>query len=450
MQHHQQITAAPIAQLIISKSAPMLVGVFAILLFNLVDSYFIAKLGTEALAALSFTLPVSFLFTSLATGIGNGLAANLGRLLGARQQHVASQLTRHSLLFSVLVCVGLSALGTALIHPMFLYLGAELSVISYIERYMTIWYWAIPMLVCAMVASAALRASGDSWRPCLLMLIAGGVNGVLDPILIFGVGPIPAMGIEGAAIASTIAWLLTFVASIYLLQNKSALLSAGGRAVFSGIRTSWRSLLSIAVPATLSQLFAPLANTLALAMLAKLGTATVAAYGLATRIEALLLIGIMALNSVVPMLVGQNIGARQPQRAREVVHKVIRMGLLWQLLLACLIYPIAPMLSRWISSDPLVMELTSFYLRLLPFCYPMIALVLILVQALNAMAKPIYAMLLNAARLLLIFVPAIYLSVDSFNPKLVFVAMTAAHTLAGLLSGLLLVLMMKKRRWWAL
>ncbi|UPW18620.1 MATE family efflux transporter [Agarivorans sp. TSD2052] len=446
-QQRQQLLDAPITPLIINKALPSLVGIFSIIFFNLVDTFFVAMLGTDALAGVSFTFPITFAITSVAMGLGIGLSSHVGRLLGAQQKQQAAQLTSHGLLLSLLLVMAIAGLGYVSIYPLFTHLGAELPVMPYIEQYMQIWYLSVPLLVVPMVGNSAIRASGDSKTPSVVMLVAGLVNGILDPILIFGWGPIPTMGVQGAALATAIAWALTFVVALYLLIFRLKLL------VFKlcSLRlliSSWQKLLSIALPAVFSQLLTPIATAITLLILASFGTATVAAYGFATRVEALLLIGVMAINSVIPMLVGQNVGAGQADRAQQIVHHGIRLAVIWQLILALLMYLLAPVISHSLNHDAEVAELSQFYLQLVPFCYGMMAVPLLLAQTLNALAKPILAMAINLVRLFGFMLPAIYLGALWGNSKVIFLANIAAHTLAGLASLAILSYLMAQKRWW--
>ncbi|WP_427983260.1 MATE family efflux transporter [Agarivorans sp.] len=446
-QQRRQLLDAPITPLIIRKASPSLVGIFSIIFFNLVDTFFVAMLGTDALAGVSFTFPITFAITSIAMGLGVGLSSHVGRLLGAQQQQQAARLTSHSLLFSLLLIIGIASLGYFSIFPLFSYLGAELPVMPYIEQYMQIWYLSVPLLVIPMVGNSAIRASGDTKTPSIVMLVAGMVNGILDPLLIFGLGPFPAMGVQGAALATAIAWLLTFLIALYMLKFKLGLLRLECCSLVQLLR-SWQKLLSIAIPAVFSQLLTPIATALTFVILAKAGTATVAAYGFATRVEALLFIGVMAINSVIPMLVGQNVGAGQAQRAQQVVHHGIRLAVIWQLILALVMYLLAPLISHSLNHDAEVAELSQYYLQLVPFCYGMMAVPLLLAQTLNALAKPMHAMVINLVRLFGFMLPAIFLGALSGSSKVIFLAIIIAHTLAGLASLVLLAYLMRQQLWW--
>ncbi|MDX1269667.1 MAG: MATE family efflux transporter, partial [Oceanisphaera sp.] len=288
MVQHNSLLTAPIGPQLARMAGPMALGIVAIQAFNLVDIFFIGLLGTDALAAISFTFPVTFVVISLAMGLGAGLSACLGQALGAGNQQQAAQFTSHSLLLAlVLVCL-LAGLGATTIDPLFRLLGATDALLGLINDYMLIWYLTMPLLVLPMVGNAAIRATGDTRTPSLVMMVAGLVNGLLDPLLIFGIGPFPELGIKGAAIASACSWLMATVVGLWLLWRRERLLLWPWLRLDS-VLSHWRQLLQVAIPASFTNLLNPLTTAMLMVILAGLGKEVVAAYGAASRIEALML-----------------------------------------------------------------------------------------------------------------------------------------------------------------
>lgn len=289
------LLTAPMTSVLLRMTGPMILGIVAILAFNLVDTFFIGMLGTQALAAISFTFPVTFVVTSLAMGLGAGLSAVMGHALGQGKHEEAARITTDNLFLAVLLVTLIAVAGALTIHPLFRLLGASDALIALIYDYMLIWYLTVPMLVLPMVGNAAIRATGDTKTPSLVMTVAGLVNGVLDPLLIFGIGPFPEWGIRGAAIATSLSWLMAMLVSLYLLRHREGLLR-WRLSPRPQLLAHWRALLHVAVPASFTNMLNPLANAVLMTIFAGLGTEVVAAYGAASRVEALLLIVMMALD----------------------------------------------------------------------------------------------------------------------------------------------------------
>ncbi|GAL15092.1 MATE family of MDR efflux pumps [Vibrio astriarenae] len=190
------LLSEPVTQVLRQMTVPMTFGMVAVLMFNLVDTFFISLLGTQALAAISFTFPVTFAVNCITMGIGMGLSTHIGRLLGKGDTQQAAALSTHGLLLAVSLMVLASIAGFFSIEPLFSLLGADQELIPLINEYMQVWYLAVPLLVIPMAGNSAIRASGDTKTPAKIMMLSGVLNGLLDPLLIFGVGPFPELGIQ--------------------------------------------------------------------------------------------------------------------------------------------------------------------------------------------------------------------------------------------------------------
>lgn len=176
------LLSAPIPETLRKMTVPMTVGMIAILMFNLVDTFFISLLGTQALAAISYTFPVTFAVNCITMGIGMGLSTNIGRLLGQGHSTQAARFTTHGLLLAVMLVAIASSVGFITIRPLFGFLGATDDLLPLIEQYMQVWYLTIPLLVIPMAGNSAIRATGDTKTPAKIMMLAGLINGMLDPL----------------------------------------------------------------------------------------------------------------------------------------------------------------------------------------------------------------------------------------------------------------------------
>ena len=188
---------------------PMAVGMVCMILVNIIDTFWVGRLGTDALAAMAFTFPVVGMVFSLSAGLMVGTSTAVARAIGLAG--AGARLCTHAFLLG-LAFVGLGAgLGLAFQGRIYALLGAEAALIPLVEEYMTIWFVGVVFLIVPLVANGALRATGDATTPMRVMMLAAGCNFVLDPI--FGAGPVPAMGLRGAAIAT----LISRVVGCYVL-----------------------------------------------------------------------------------------------------------------------------------------------------------------------------------------------------------------------------------------
>lgn len=424
------LLTAPIPNVLSQMTIPMIFGLIAILMFNLVDTFFISLLGTESLAAISFTFPVTFAVNCITMGIGIGLSTSIGRLLGQGDAKNAARFSSHGVLLAVVLVTFASILGLLTIKPLFLLLGATDDLIPLIEQYMQVWYLTIPLLVIPMAGNSAIRATGDTKTPAKIMMLAGCINGLLDPMLIFGYGPFPELGIQGAAIASAFSWLGALCGSLYVLIKREKLLAWP---YFPTLWHDWRQILKVGTPAALSNAMNPLSGALLMIMLASHGTAAVAAYGAAQRIESILILVLMSLTSALTPFMAQNIGAKNIERSFAGLFLSMRFSIVFQLMIFAMMVPLSIPLSALFSQEPSVRDLLWHYLLVVPLSYGFQGIVMMLVSGLNALHQPMRAFQWSVMRLFVFTLPAAWLGSYLYDVEGLFIGIAAGNTLGGLL-----------------
>lgn len=410
-------------------SIPTGLGILSILLFNITDTFFISLLGTDALTAISFTFPLTFIISSIIIGFGSGLSAALARLIGKGETDNLKSFVISALLLGLVTIVVLTTLGFWGSDPLFRLLGAENKLLPLIHDYLNVWLIAIVFLVIPMMGNSALRATGNAKYPSYIMMGAGIVNVVLDPILIFGIGPIAPMGIQGAAVATLIAWAMSLVASLILL-HKSQLIGWVNLSV-SGVLKTWRTVLRVGQAAAVSQMINPLFNAIVMSMLASIDSKAVAAYGVGIRIESVMLIGVIALASSLMPFLAQNMGAGQSERAKSALLGSAKFSIISQFVLYVIIALLARPLAGLFSDDEAVIEYVVVFLYLVPFAYGALGMVIVVANALNAYNRPGASLLVNVARLFLLMLPMVWLGKELLGTNGVFAAIAIGNILMG-------------------
>ncbi|RWX53738.1 MATE family efflux transporter [Photobacterium chitinilyticum] len=423
------LLSAPIPTVLRRLTVPMVFGMVAILMFNLVDTFFISLLGTEALAAVSFTFPVTFAINCITMGVSVGISTKIGRLLGSGDNHTAARFATHGLLLALVLMVTASGIGLLTLEPLFSLIGASPELLPIIKQYMGIWYLAIPLLVIPMAGNSAIRATGDAKTPAKIMMLAGGINGVLDPLLIFGYAPFPELGVKGAAIASGISWAFALIYSLYILIRREKLLAMPQLRLFS---RDCHQIMQVGTPAALSNALNPLSGAILMSLLAFQGTASVAAYGAAMRIESLLVIVMMSLGSALMPFMAQNFGANKPQRAFKAMFTAMRFAIMFQLLIFIMMIPLSWPLSSLFSQDSAVQQQLWHYLIVVPISYGMQAVCMLLISALNAMHKSIHALVWNLLRLFAFLLPSAWLGSWIYGTEGLFIGIAVANMLSGI------------------
>ena len=424
-------------------AGPMVVGIIATISVSLVDTYFVGKLGTSPLAALSFTFPVTMAVTSLAIGLGAGAASVVSRAVGSDNRDDATRLTTDSLVLASLLVIGISILGFLTIKPLFMLLGAKQETLSMIVRYMQIWYISLPFLIVPMVANSVIRAIGDAFWPSVIMLVSAVINVLTTPILIFGFGPIPALDIEGAAWGTTVARVFTFAFAIWLVVYRERLVTLALPAV-NALLNSWYRVAVVAVPAAFGNAVNPIGIALVTAIIASFGESTVAAFGVATRVESFAVIPMLALSAVIGPVVGQNWGAQQVDRVRSALKQSFAACFVWALVLAVTFWLSAEVIASVFTSDAEVSALAAKYLYIVPLSVWGYGWTIVAAGAYNAIGKSITGLGFYLTRTAMFYVPLSFIASMLADSQATFVAIAISNTLAGIVVGYLALHGLKK------
>ena len=423
----RELLEGPIAVTLLRKTLPVIGGMIAMLSFNLVDTWFISRLGTEPLAAVSFTFPVVFTVISLAIGLGIGTSAVVARRLGRGEFDTVRRRATDAALLGLVVGLIMTLLGLASLEPLFRLLGADDVLMPHIRDYMGVWYFGAAAMIVPRVLNSLLRAHGNTATQGLMMALAAVINVVLDWWLIFGAGPLPAMGVSGAALATVLSWGLMAIALLFQRELRGLIDIRG--MTRGGVLESWRELGRIAGPAALTSVFTPLAMGLLTRIVAGHGHDAVAGFGVGTRLEAFAQIAVLGLSMTLSPLVSQNAGAGQYARVRRAIFGCFMFVLAWQLLVWGILQALAPWLVSAYAEGEGVGEVLRHFLWLVPLGLGAQGVVILAVSSCNALHRPSRAMRLSVVRLFVLSVPLAWLGGRLAGTTGVFAGMLMANLL---------------------
>ncbi|QDG36802.1 MATE family efflux transporter [Alteromonas mediterranea] len=372
--------------------------------FGLIDTFFVSLLGTDPLAAISFTFPVTFTVISLNIGLGIGTSAIIGKLQGSKALTKSQHYATGSIMLSVLLVGALALIGFFTIEPVFKMLNATENLMPYISDYMGLWYLSSIFLAMPMVGNSVLRACGDTRTPSIVMAAGGGLNALLDPIFIFGLGPVPAMGIKGAALATFIAWIVGALWILYILAVRRKLMLPRLLSL-SELRESSREILKIGLPAAGANMLTPVAGGIMTAVVASYGAEAVAAWGVGNRMESIASIVVLALSMTLPPFISQNVGAGQVSRVKEAYSLTLKFVLIWQFLIFLVMWGLSSWIAVAFANEVEVSVLIQLFLMVVPLGYGMQGIIILTNSSLNAMHRPMTALTLSVIRLFVFFVP---------------------------------------------
>lgn len=428
-----RLTKGPVGRQLTDMTVPVLFGIFMMMGQSFVDAWFIGQVGDRELAALSFAFPVLMVVTSVAIGLGAGTSSVVARAIGGNNHRRARRLATDSLLLSFGITASLCVLGLLTIQPLFTLLGAPPDMIPLIGGYMRILYFGVPFVVVGMVGMSSMRATGDTRLPSMLMVIASVTNIILDPILIFGFGPIPALGLTGAAMAALLARAAIFGGTLYLMHQRLDLLTFN-KPDAGELRKSWIDILHVGIPAAGTNVIIPVATGVVTAMLARYGPEAVAGFGVASRIESLTLVIFYALSAVIGPFVGQNMSAGRADRIFRALWLCTVFCLSTGIVIALLLALGGEWLPSLFSDNPQVTDVSTLFLYIVPISYGSYGMVMIMNAAFNGMGKPMPAVHISVSRMAIIYVPIAYVANIYFGIAGIFAAYAAANIITGIVA----------------
>lgn len=434
----QDLTQGAIGSWLYRLTTPMVMGIMAIFAFNLIDTYFISMLGTEPLAAISFTFPITMLVMNVGIGLSIAAGAFVARSLGQKDHEKARYWITSGFYFALLTGVILGFTGCLLLEPLFELLGAGPELMTYIKDYMFLWFAGSGFLLLMIVINASMRATGNTKLPSMIMLTSAVINGILDPLLIFGIGPFPRLEVQGAAIATLISWSIALLLFLNRLNKDNLIDYAIPNDLFGAIK----KLSNLAIPAAITNMLGPLCSAVLVAWVASFGTHAIAAYGVGLRLEPLALIVVMAFTASLPPFVGQNHGAKQYQRIEEALKKSMQFLFIWQFAIYIALVLLATPISKLFSDNPDVQELIQMFLYILPISYIGLAFSLVSTSTINALHKTRISLVINVLRLFALYIPLAWIGKEMWGVFGLF----AGCALGNILIGLGIILFFQKVR----
>ncbi len=420
-----KLTEGPVNKQILKLTRYLLVGTLATMSFQLADAYFVAQLGTSALAALAFTFPMVMILHAIALGLGTGVTSVVSRAVGNGEIDRARILTSDAIILAFMVALVFAIAGFLVVEPLYGAMGAEPHVLENIKAYMHVWFFGMPIMIVPLIANSVIRAFGDAKFPSMIMGGTAVLNIFLDPLFIFGLGPLPGMGLQGAAIALLISRFVTFALSLYVLQVRVHGVSYKVPS-FGRLLNSWNQLLHIALPSTATQLIQPVSASILTTLIASYGATAVAAYGVATRIEMFALIFVMSLSIAIAPFVGQNAGAKRIDRVKEALNFSYKASLAYGAVVAVILVLCGRFIAHEFSDDEAVITLAAFYLLVVPISYGCMGIINISSGSLNSLARPLPAMIIGASKSMVIQIPCAYLGSTLYGIKGVFMGIAAS------------------------
>ncbi len=396
---------------------------------GLADAFFLARYGDFALTAVGFIYPVTMTLTSLSIGLSAGTSTVVSQALGRGEDEEKQRTTMHAMLMGL----GLASVATLAFYLaapwLFGLMGASGQVLDAVMAYIPWWCLSFPLLVMAQLLNSVFRAAGRSEIAAITMFGQATLNIALTPLLIFGWGPVPELGVAGAGLATFLARALGFFGILIYAWWTSELCFDVNP--LKGLLASIRKIGRVAAPASLSNAINPGGMAAVTAAVAIVGDAAVAGFGAATRVQSLLFVPMLALSAGIGPVVGQAWGAEDRQRAQKAVRLTILTCLAYGAGLSAVLLLFAQPIAALVADNKEAATYGAQYLRFVGLSFFGYGILITANAAMNARDRALWSMGLSAARITLIYIPFAWAGVLIFGFSGVLWAAILANTLGA-------------------
>ncbi len=366
------LTDRPVLPTLMRLSWPIIVGQAMHLMYNLVDTFWVGRLGARYLAAITVSFPVIFLAFSLGLGFSVSGATLVAQYTGAKSPEKANQAAGQVMIFGAVVAVIFALLSILFGRRMLALLGAGPDVLPHAWEYFSVLVAGIPLIFIFFMFSSVCEGAGDTVTPMKLKVASVLLNIILDPLLIFGFWIIPSLGVAGAAGATVISRVGASVIGLWLLFSGRKKIHLHAR----NFVPDWKMLgliVRIGLPAAVGYSALALAITVLTSIVAAFGTFTLAAWGIGNRVTALIRMPAMGVSKATGVLVGQHLGADQPDEACKTAYISIGAIFVVMITLALVFLVAAPYVGGFFSDEPAVIHSVTSYLRIAAFAFAFLA-----------------------------------------------------------------------------
>lgn len=437
-------TVGPTGRALGLLAIPMMLEMSMEAVFAVVDIAFVSRLGTDAIAAVGITEALVTVLYAVAIGLGMGITAMVSRRIGAKNTEEAAAVTGQALCLGALLSLIIGTIGVVFAQDMLRMVGASESVIETGAGYTAVLLGGSFSILYIFMLNAAFRGAGDAAVALRSLWIANGLNIILDPCFIFGLGPFPEMGVTGAAVATTIG------RGSGVLYQLWYLLDGRGRLEFHLrhmriVPALIKRMLLISIGGVGQFLIATSSWIIVMRIIALYGSNAIAAYTIALRMLEFVWLPAWGIGNAAATLVGQNLGADKAGRAENSAWQAVRFNVLFMTVIGSAMLIAAPVITGWFSDDAEVLRYGTSCLRVLSIGFPLYAVGMILTQALNGAGDTFTPSAMNLLCFWLLQIPLAYWLATQFGagPNGVFVAIVISESLLSILS----ILVFRSGRW---
>ncbi|MGM0446426.1 MAG: MATE family efflux transporter [Bacillota bacterium] len=391
--NREEILNGPIIKTIMKLAWPVMVGNTMHVIYNLADTFWLGKLGAEAVAAISIGFPLVFLIVSIGAGITVAGTTLVAQYMGAGREEMTNKVTGQIFLFVLSLSIVLGGIGILFSRNVLIMMGTPSNILADASAYLNIISAGVPFMFMFFIFSALLRGYGDTKTPMKFMIFSSLLNIVLDPFIIFGIGFFPALGVEGAAYATIFSRAVAGTAGIYLLFTGRKGLTLKLKYLKPDF-TVLKKIIMIGFPSAAEQSIVALGMTLLMSIVSQFGTMVVAAYGIGSKILSVVMLPSRGLATATTTMVGQNLGAENIKRAESSAWRSTVIIFITLTLLAVISNLFPRAIIGVFNTNPEVIEIGVSFLRIVGFSFGFLGIRFVIGGSFRGAGNTVVAMVL--------------------------------------------------------
>jgi putative MATE family efflux protein len=440
----RDLTGGSLHRAIWTLAPAMTIELVVLNIAQLLDAYWVGQLGSTALAAVTLSATVRWVLNSLANGLGVGGMAVVARHTGAGDEEGAARATGQTLLLGLGASLFVAALGLTVAEPLLRLLGADAQVLPLALAYLRVALGGVSALVLNFVINAMLRGTGDAqWSMRVLLLSTAATVG-LEPALIWGLGPLPSLGVLGSAWAFVLGYGAGLVLQMVILLGNASRIRVRSRHLRPDL-VVMKQIAGIALPSSLQMTLRSSSRLVILALVGLYGTFATAGYGVANRLLLIVFVPCFGLGNAAGTLVGQNLGAGQPDRGERTAWWVTTYATGYMTVMATIITILAPSLIALFDPTPEVVAHGATYLRIVAWSDVISAVGAVLERSFDGAGDTLPAMSINLLSLWVVEVALAWALSHALGWGAT--GVWWGRTLANLVNGILFVIWFRRGRW---
>lgn len=434
----EDFTSGPIGRALGLLAIPMMLEMAMESIFAVVDIAFVSRLGTDAIAAVGITEALITVLYGIAIGLGMGLTAMVSRRIGANDAVGAAQVTGQAIWIGALLSVAIGIAGVAYARDLLEIMGASPSVVEQGTGFTAVLLGGSVSIIYLFLLNAAFRGAGDATVALRSLWLANGINIVLDPCLIFGLGPFPEMGVTGAAVATTIGRGIGVLYQLWYLMNGRGRIKFHSRYLRFNRSLALR-MVRISIGGIGQFIIATASWIAVMRIVAIYGSSAIAAYTIALRMMEFIFLPAWGLGNAAATLVGQNLGANKPDRAEKSAWKAAKYNAIFMTVTGIILIIFAEFITGLFTNEPDVLRWGTSCMQILGIGFPMYAIGMVVVQALNGAGDTTTPVVLNLICFWLVQIPAAFWLATkmSLGPNGAFIAIVVAESLLTILAAIM-------------